>query len=244
MALSKDARERLIFEHFAKAAGLLPGGTFSSRPEPEPDILYVAADGTHQAFELVEIIDQDYSASLGQSFNTKDACNAYLDNLLAPEAAAFRSAFGNADIALTFRENMSGQRRKNALPAIFRHLADLPDGFTGDVFKDSNPLETVLSYAHVGRGRFVGPLFDSTSAIYVGDPSVDALKGKMGKTYSPRGELNLLAYIDGNPMFPDDVWLADLHDYLATLDADCQFTKIFVYDCGTSTLKRSWQRSP
>lgn len=189
MALSKGARERLVFEHFAKTTGLLPGGTFTSRPEPEPDILYVAADGTNQAFELVEIIDQDYSPSLGQSFNTKDACNAYLDNLPAPEAAAFRSAFGNADIALTFRDNMSGQRRKNALPAIFRHLAYLPDGFTGDVFKDGNPLEGVLSYAHVRRGGFVGPLFDATSTTWVGEPSVGVLKGKMGKSYTPQGQL-------------------------------------------------------
>lgn len=243
MALSKDARERLIFEHFARTAGLLPGGAFTSRPEPEPDILYVAADGTSQAYELVEIIDQDYSASLGQSFSMKDACNAYLNSLPAPEAAAFRSAFGNADIALSFRDNMSGQRRKNALPAIFRHLAGLPDGFTGDVCQGGTPLETVLSHAHVGRGGFVGPLFDATSVTWVGDPSVDALKGKMGKSYTPRGQPYLLAYIDGNPTFPDDVWLADLDDYLTTLDAGCQFAKIFVYDCGTSTVKRTWQRS-
>lgn len=73
MTLSKDARERLIFEHFAKTVGLLSGGTFKSRPEPYPDILYVAADGTSQTFELVEIIDRDYSASLGESFNTTRA---------------------------------------------------------------------------------------------------------------------------------------------------------------------------
>lgn len=244
MALTKDARERLVFEHFARAAGLLPGGTFTSRPEPEPDILYVATDGTSLAFELVEIIDQDYSASLGQSFNTKDACNTYLDKLPATEAAAFRAAFANADIALTFRDNMTGQRRKNALPAIFKHLASLPAGFTGDAFKDGNPLEAILSYAHVGRGRFNGPLFDATSATWVGDPSVDALKGKMGKSYTPQGQLNLLAYIDGNPMFPEDVWLADLDEYLATLDASCQFATIFVYHCRTSLIKRTWQRSP
>ncbi|MEJ8855927.1 hypothetical protein WKW79_15210 [Variovorax robiniae] len=244
MALSKDARERLIFEHFARTMGLLPHGTFTSQPEPEPDILYVAADGTSQAFELVEIIDQDYSASLGQSFITKDACNAYLDNLPAPQATAFRSAFRNADIALTFCDNMSGRRRKNALPAIFRHLAVLPDGFTGDVFKGGNPLKTILSYAHIGRGSFAGPIFNTTSVTWVGDPSVDALKGKMAKRYTPQGQLNLLAYIDGNPMFPDDVWLADLEDYLGTLDTECQFARIFIYDCGTSTVKRTWQRSP
>ena len=66
----------------------------------------------------------------------------------------------------------------------------------------------------------------------------------MSKTYEPQGQLNLLAYIDTNPMFPDEVWLADLDDYLATLDARCQFAKIFVYDCSSSRVKRTWLRPP
>jgi hypothetical protein len=240
---SKEERERAVFAHFARNTGLLPGGSFASRPVPEPDILYVAANGTLAAFELVEIIDRDYRASVGQSFSTKDACNAFLDSMAPADAAAFRAAFGNADIALDFRDGMSGQRRRNALPSIFRHLMQLRPGFEGDAFGDGNPLETVLSHLHVNRGRFVGPLFDASSATWVGDPTVDALTGKMTKTYAPQGQLNLLAYIDGNPMFPDEVWLADLDEYLATLDARCQFERIFVYDCsGAGSVKRLWSR--
>ena len=241
--LSKEERERVVFAHFGKTTGLLPCGRFTSRPVPEPDILYVAADGTRVAFELVEIIDRDYRASVGQSFSTKDACNAFLDGMPPADAAAFRAAFGNADIALDFRDGMSGQRRKNALPTVFQHLMRLPPGLEGDAFGDGNPLETVLSHMQVNRGGFAGPLFDASSATWVGDPTVDALASKMTKTYGPQGQLNLLAYIDGNPMFPDEVWLADLDEYLATLDARCQFEKIFVYDCGgTGSVKRTWLR--
>lgn len=241
--LSKEERERVVFAHFAKTSGLLPSGSFTSRRVPEPDILYVAADGTHAAFELVEIIDRDYKASVGQSFSTKDACNAFLDAMAPADAAAFRAAFGNADISFDFRGGMSGQRRKNALPSIFQHLMRLPPGFEGDAFGDGNPLEALLSHMHVNRGGFVGPLFDASSATWVGDPTADALASKMTKTYAPQGQLNLLAYIDGNPMFPDEVWLADLDEYLATLDARCQFERIFVYDCGgTGNVKRTWLR--
>lgn len=138
---------------------------------------------------------------------------------------------------------MSGQRRRNALPSIFRHLMQLPPGFEGDAFGEGNPLEPVLSHLHVIRGRFVGPLFDDPSMARVGDPTVGVLASKMTKTYAPQGQLNLLAYIDGNPMFPDEVWLADLDAYLATLDARCQFEQIFVYDCsGAGSVKRIWLR--
>ena len=241
--LSKEERERVVFEHFGRTIGLLPGGRFTSRPVPEPDILYVAEDGTHAAFELVEIIDRDYKASVGQSFSTKDACNAFLDGLASADAAAFRAGFANADIALDFRDGMSGQRRKNALPFIFQHLMQLPPGFEGDAFGDGNPLEAILTHMHVNRGGFIGPLFDASSATWVGDPTVDALASKMTKTYAPQGQLNLLAYIDGNPMFPDEIWLADLDEYLAALDARCQFARIFVYDCGgTGSVRRTWLR--
>lgn len=240
---SKEERERVVFAHFGRTAGLLPHGSFTSRPVPEPDILYTAADGTRLAFELVEIIDRDYKASVGQSSSTQDACHALLDRMPAAEAIAFRTAFSNADIALDFRDGMSVQRRKNALPDIFKFLMQLPPGFTGDVFEDGNPLEPFLSHMYVNRGRFNGPLFIDSSATWVGDPTVDALAGKMLKTYEPLGQLNLLAYIDTNPMLPDEVWLADLDNYLATLDPGCQFAKIFVYDCGTSRIRRIWQRS-
>ncbi len=44
----KEERERLVFERFATAAGLLPGGTFTSRPTPEPHILYEPAITWHR----------------------------------------------------------------------------------------------------------------------------------------------------------------------------------------------------
>ena len=180
----------------------------------------------------------------GQEQGTAYTVTEFLDGMTPVNAAAFREAFSNADIALDFTSGMSGQRRKNALPSIFQYLMRLPPGFEGDAFSDSNPLGTVISYLHVSRGAFVGPLFDASSAVWVGDPSVDALASKMSKTYKPQGQISLLAYIDGNPMFPDEIWLADLDEYLATLDDRCQFERMFVYDCGRDCIMRTWTRPP
>lgn len=237
--LSKEERERLVFERFAMAMGLLPGGTFDSRPTPEPDILYMPASGPPRAFELVEILDRDFSATIGQQMATKEACQDYLDALPPAEADAFRAQYGDADIFIGFRDNLTIQRRKNALPRIFAALRSLPEGFTGDASDDDGSLDALLDHITIRRG-FRGPLFDVPSVTWVGDPTVDAISGKMAKKYAPQGELSLLAYIDTNPMFPDDVWLPDLDKYLATLDRTCQFAHIYVFDCRSNSIQRTW----
>ncbi|MDG0853384.1 hypothetical protein [Roseateles puraquae] len=240
---TKEERERLVFERFGTTVGLLPGGAFESRPTPEPDILYSPESGAPRAFELVEILDQDFSATVGQQLGTKDACLAYLEGLPTAESNAFRAQYGNAHIFLGFHDRLTIQRRKKALPEIFAALTGLPPGFTGDAFDDGGPLQDLVDRISVDRGRLRGPLFDVPGVTWVGDPTVDAISGKMAKYYEPQGELSLLAYIDGNPMFPDEVWLPRLDTYLATLGRNCQFAHIYVFDCRTSRVYRKWSRT-
>lgn len=238
--LTKEQRERLVFQRFATATGLLPGGTFDSRPTPQPDILYVPAGGAPRAFELVEILDRDFSATLGQQLGTKEICRSYLDALPKSEADAFRAQYGDADIFIGFRDSLSTQRRRNALPRLFAALRSLPAGFKGEAFNDGGPLELLIDRIAIYRGRFKGPLFDAPGVTWVGDPTVAAISGKMGKKYAPQGELSLLAYIDTNPMYPDDVWLTDLDEYLARLDRTCQFVHIYVFECRSNSIRRAW----
>jgi hypothetical protein len=241
MMLSKGKRERLVFERFATALGLLPGGLFDSRPTPEPDILYMSDSGAPRAFELVEILDQEYSARMSQQLGTKQACQAYLDALPAADAAALCAQYSDADIFIGLRDRQSIQRRRNALPRVFAALRSLPEGFTGDAFDGGGPLNELLDRITIHRG-VNGPLFDAPNVTWVGDPTVDALRGKMTKRYTPQGELSLLAYIDANPMFSDDIWLNDLDEYLATLDQTCQFAHIYVFDCRSNSVRRAWHK--
>jgi hypothetical protein len=240
--LTKEQCESIVFERFAKAAGLLPGGTFAGRPPPERDILFLPASGAPRAFELVEIIDQSFSSTIGQQLGTKDVCETYLASLPPVQAHAFREQYANADICIAFHPNLSIQRRRNWLPRIFGELRKLPAGFSGDVFEDGGPLAAVLGRITVYRARLNGPLFDVPGVTYVGDPTVDALSGKMTKRYEPQGEMSLLASIDTNPMFPDEVWLTDLDAYLASLDGACQFAHVYVFECGSNSIRREWHR--
>jgi hypothetical protein len=239
---SKEERERLVFERFATATGLLPGGRFDSRLPPEPDILYVPDGAAPRAFELVEILDRDFTATIGKQLGTKDICQSYLDALPTDEADAFRAQYGDADIFIGFLKGLSLQRRKNALPRIFTELRSLQAGFTGEAFDDGGP-EALVARVAINRGRIKGPLFDAPGVSWVGDPTVDAISGKMVKNYAPQGELSLLAYIDTNLMFPDDVWLPDLDKYLATLDQHCQFAHIYVFDRRNNSVRRAWHKS-
>ncbi|MFZ6813820.1 hypothetical protein ACO0K3_05095 [Undibacterium sp. Rencai35W] len=239
---NKEEREWAVFGLFANAIGLLPDGSFESRKPDEPDILYWSAAGPSLAFELVEILDRDYSTSIGRHLDTKNACNKYLHSLPAEDRAAFEREFFNADIFLGFKSSLTMRRRKNALPRIFTSLLELQPNTTGPIFTEEREFEDVLNDAQINRGRFRGPLFDASSVTWVGDPTVDTVLPKMTKSYTPAGELNLLAYIAGNPMYPKDVWLPNLDDYLKTLDSSCQFEHIYIFECATNEVHRAWHR--
>lgn len=241
MHLTKQERERFVFGEFSVAVGLMSGGWFCSRPEPEPDILYESDNGVSLAFELVEIIDQAYSNSIERQFDTKDACVDYLISLPPAEQQFFQSQYADADIFLGFRPSMTLRLRRNSLPRVFAKLRSLHAGFAGDVAYDSS-LDSVLDRISIHRGGVTGPMFDAPSVVRVGDPTVAAIESKMSKNYTARGELHLLSYIASNPMFPDDVWLANLDQYFARLDATCQFESITVYDHRSDAIKRTWRK--
>jgi hypothetical protein len=78
--MSKADREKKVFENFSNVAAIniLPG-TIESRPPPEPDILCQLENSDHVAFELTELIDQDFMARLSLMFTTRQ----YLKRLLA-----------------------------------------------------------------------------------------------------------------------------------------------------------------
>jgi hypothetical protein len=88
-----------------------------------------------------------------------------------------------------------------------------------------------------------GPLFDSPSVVRLSDPTIDAIKSKLRKRYCTRHQLNLLAYIDRGPRFPENGWLPALNRYFAGLDGrGCQFANIFVFDCDAKALKCEWSK--
>lgn len=241
MAQSKSIREREIFEVFAKVAKLGPG-TVESRPEPEPDILFLPITGEAQSFELVEILDNALSAATARTLDTKDACLDYLSTLPSLEQARFTAKYSNADICLAFNPDVAMPRRKALLPKIFQSLLSAPDDFEGDLPNTGSSLARYINYISIHRASFIGPMFDTPCTTWMGDPTVAAIDSKMAKTYSTTASLNLLAYIDSNPMRPEEVWNANLDEYLETLDESTQFKRIVVFHLRKATICREWRR--
>jgi hypothetical protein len=242
MSLTKAELELRVFDLFAKTTGLLPGGKSESREPPEPDILYVPDHGPALAFELVRIIDEDYAESVGRMSRTTDACISYIDSLPYSKAAEFRNRFSNADIWIDFLNKLTLPQRKRSLKKVFEALLTLPHDYDGEAFANGNQLRGIVNRIVVSRGNFVGPVFNPMSMSSVSDPTVDALSSKMTKSYEPRGKLNLLAYIDTNPMYPDRVWLPNLARYLDSLDKTCQFESIYVFECESNRIRRAWHK--
>ena len=239
----KEKRERLIFSIFATAAGFsTTGSRIESRPPPEPDILLVSPEGTHIAFELVEILDQGYSGSTQRQLDTKSAFYDHLGAMPDRHQSRFKEKFFNADIHIEFDETLTLKRRAKSIDKVFHFLLDLPDDVVGEVSIDDQRFQKIVTYIHVNRGNFSGPLFDIQAAVWLGDPTVDSIRTKLKKTYETAYPVRLLAYIETNPMYPDEVWQADLDEFFNELGSTCLFESIYVFDCSSKEVKRHWLR--
>lgn len=241
--MSKEERERLIFQLFAESSDLLSyGDRVENRTPPEPDILLIQSNGSIRAFELVEILDQDYSSLTQRQLATKCDCHDYLKAMQEPSKTQFMKKYGDANIYIEFEGSLTRRRREQSLQQVFDFLLRLPEEVCGEVSLEGESVQNLINYLNISRSNLVGPLFDIQSLVWVGDPTKGLIRKKLEKTYKTSHPISLLAYIETNPMYPDDVWLAELDTFLCDLKNDCQFEFIYVFDCASKTIKRSWCR--
>ena len=233
MGKERGDDELEVFRRFAVAAGLHNSHDCGEkRRSPEPDILFHPADGEPTAFELVELVDQDYAGRIGLLIGTKTALRTYYEALPPFQRKPFDLKYGNALLYFRFRASLTFKRRRAAFGAIFDELLALPNDFIGDAFEDECTLSQVLEGVSISRGRFVGPIFDPESVGWIGDPTVPSIREKFTKSYSTPHSIELLAYIETNPMFPDEVWIADLEEFLSAQPRPLPFRRIWVFDLG------------
>lgn len=233
MGEERGEHELEIFRRFAAVVGLLKtDDRFEKRKSPEPDVLFHSAAGISTAFELVELIYQDYAGGIGLLIATKTALHTYYEALPSTQREIFDHKYSNALLYFRFHPSLTFKRRRAAFSVIFDHLLVVPDGFTGDALDGDAALSSVLDGVSISRGRFNGPIFDAESIGWIGDPAVPAIRGKFAKTYSTPYPVELLAYIETNPMFPDEVWLADLEEFLGAQVRPLPFRRIWVFHIG------------
>ena len=99
MVDAKSKRELEIFKEFARIAGLT-GVPPENRPPPEPDILFRAVDGEHRAFELVELLDEDFGRVQGLLFGTKTNLQTHFESLDPEKKELFQARYSKRIVIL------------------------------------------------------------------------------------------------------------------------------------------------
>lgn len=196
--MSKADREKKVFENFSNVAAIniLPG-TIESRPPPEPDILCQLENSDHVAFELTELIDQDFMARLSLMFTTRQYLNAYWQNSLEhADTDLFCEKYSDALVNFQFDQEASLKVRKAVAKKVFPRLLELPNNFEGEFLKSDSELMRALNWVQICRVGAAEPIIDVSSSGCLGDPTADAIRKKFAKTYETEHPIELLAHIN------------------------------------------------
>jgi hypothetical protein len=236
----KQAKAELrIFKGFVSVSGLpIVDQSIEKRDPPEPDIkCHLVGTGTI-TFELTELIDRSFANMVGKQYETKAELDKYYAEMPQDLKTRFTDLYSDAIIFVHFNNELSLRQRKKIFPRIFQHLLGLDKGFEGDTLKRDSKYGDDLKWISISRG-VSGPLFDDVLTTSIGDPTVQALKAKFVKNYSTDYLLHLLAYIDLNPMFRDDIWLPKIKNFVKNNISASPFDKVWIYDFHKKEIKYS-----
>lgn len=238
MADRHEKREITIFQTFAKICDLsIKPNSVEKKNPPKPDIQCEVWENGLLPFELVEIIDRNFANMSGKQVDTKTELSRYHSNLPPEKKVRFDRIYSNALIFPRFQNRCTLRQREKLFPVIIEHLLTLDKKFKGDTFENTTEYGDKLSGISISRGRFSGPLFDLVAGGSIGDPTVSAIRSKFGKTYKSDHPVHLLGYIDLNPMFPEDIWLPSVEEFVKASINKCQFEKVWIFDFQKSEIK-------
>lgn len=223
-------REKRIFSHFSQVAPLpIQTESIQKRQPPEPDISCQLTGIGLVAFELVEVIDQDFAQRLNDQINLQARLREYYENLSEEQSNEIDDRFSNASIALTFREDVLLRERVDSIPLLFEYLTERDECWERDqVVPDSLPLGKFVTSVRCSRGEFNGPIFHVASAGSLSDPILDRVRQKLQNQYVTEHPMELLAYYDHQPNIPESHWLPPLRSFLEENLSVSNFRRVWV----------------
>ncbi len=110
------------------------------------------------------------------------------------------------------------------------------------MLKKEKSLKGILKGVHITRGDFTGPIFDPESFGAVGDPTKREIGEKFRKRYQTQHPVELLAYIDIHPMFPDDIWVPSVSEFVKKNLNESVFRKTWVYDVHNRSVRYEYPK--
>lgn len=241
MADRHGPRETQIFRRFARAAGLVfRDGSVAKRSPPEPDILCLSEGGEPLAFELVELIDQDYALRAWSQLKLKSQFETAYDALEPDRKARVAEQIGNALVHVVFDEGATFRAKEDAVDQVFEAMAGLDAAFEGKLRRPVHAgLPAAVDSIRVSRLDSLGPFFDVDAVGSLGDPTIETIRGKWAKTYQTIHPIELLAYYELQPEPPEAFWRQQLAAFLDANASSSPFRRVWVYDCGAEAVRFS-----
>lgn len=236
MSKQHAERELGIFHKLVEISGLdIDRSSVRKLDPPAPDILWPdifcrTNSNEEISFELGELIDENFANGMSRHFEGKKLLRCLYENLPSQKRKQFDTLYHNADLQFGFCDDATIKNLKQKLPLIFDDLLAQPGHFQGEssTFSDRK-LAKVLRFVRVNRG-IVGPLFDVENYMRIGDPTWNTLNSKFQKKYEFHCPIELLAYIDRNLMFPDNVWKPGVKHFFQEHTNYGQFGKVWIVD--------------
>ena len=241
MADRHGPREVQIFRRFARAAGLVFGeGSVEKRSPPEPDILCLSDGGEPLAFELVELIDQNYALRTWSQLKLKSKFEKAYETLEPSRKARVAERMGNALINVVFDQGATFRAKEDAVDQVFEVMASVDATFEGKLRRRERAgLPAAVGSIRVSRLDSPGPFFDVEAVGSLGDPTVETIRGKWAKAYQTLHPIELLAYYELQPELPEAFWRQQLEAFLDVTGSSSPFRRVWVYDCGADAVRFS-----
>jgi len=188
-----------VFRDFVKQAGLpVAIESIERRKPPEPDILCRFADGSHVAFELVEICHRENAIRLGSVSMIGGIVEEVYSRLPGELRHRLDFLFADRALSFTFRADATINRIRVLLPRVFTELLDQPVGNEGQFIAFSPVTQKILESVFLGWSRVHEPdrpHFTVTCPYDMGDaPVAETIQRKLKKEYETPHPIELLAY--------------------------------------------------
>jgi hypothetical protein len=231
--LSKEARERRIFQSFIEVAPLtvLPDSVRSVAP-PAPDILCEIQGRGLVAFELVEIVTPEFireknnGQKLEKTFKTESQGH--------PE---MKHKFQDAIIHVGFFKTLPINQCLLVVPEVIALLVKQSKNIAGYI-PVPNSLQKVVSVIEVHRGIYNGPIFDLMDMTKHTEEIFKQITIKCKtKDYVTEHPLELLAHYTNQPASDGLNWKSECHDYMLRTLVDSKFERVWIFDSWSNTIK-------
>jgi hypothetical protein len=233
----KDKREIKIFKQFVEISRLpIIDDSIRKMPEPLPDIECQDSSGNKLAFELVELLDENFAVMFDWTVVGKFLIYSLYDGLPPDLKDALDKLYAHADIYFTFKEGVTKNKVRQQMTEVFRELLNLPSDLTEVRTFSNKKVASLIKEIMILRSSVNGPMFSINAVARMGDPTPGALFQKFTKTYQTNYPIELVAYIDGNPMV-ESVWRPSTEEFFEDNKQFGTFQKIWIIDLNKRSIE-------